>query len=440
MFCQFIASSLEKNKKCVVVVRGRHLVDQASKRLHDMGIDHGVFMANHAGYNPTHPIQVASIDTCRARKTHPPADLLIIDEAHFAISDSYKKFLEHYPDSVWLSVTATPWVRQGLKHLAEKVIYPITMGELIEQKYLSKPRYFIPNFFDSSNIDIKSGEYNEDQAFNEFERQKLYGSVTQEWLKHGVKKSSLCFAINLNHASALLLAFREVDARACVIDANWSLEERHAKIHELGRGELDIIINVGTMTVGVDIPFLNNIIFCRPTYSKILYVQMAGRGSRRTETKSEFKIIDHVENIKRHGFIEDEEPSDLEPFKRRAVGKSVSGIRCKSCYMVNLPSESHCIGCGLPLHSESVSKTKPIITKDGTLNELVYQELKEDFEKRAYWFWEVAKKNGYKIGFVWKKLTEEFGEEKTRENYRIYRKIKQLDSSRPSKPNYFAPR
>src|SRR6266567_2858736 len=62
VFCRMIKDAVAKNKKAIIVVRGRKLVDQASKRLTREHVQHGVHMANHWNYRPTLPVQVCSID------------------------------------------------------------------------------------------------------------------------------------------------------------------------------------------------------------------------------------------------------------------------------------------------------------------------------------------------------------------------------------------
>src|SRR5581483_11655325 len=58
-----------------------------------LGIEHGVIMSDDPRRKPHLPVHVASIDTIHRREDTPPADLLILDEAHFAVSDTWKKLI-----------------------------------------------------------------------------------------------------------------------------------------------------------------------------------------------------------------------------------------------------------------------------------------------------------------------------------------------------------
>lgn len=399
-----------------MVVRGRSLVQQASKRLHEMEVPHAVFMGNE--YDARYPVQIVSIDTVRSRQQYPPAKMLIIDECHHAVSSSFKDFLEHYEDSFILGVSATPYPKEGLEHVARKVIYPISITELFEQKYLCPPKYFAPNKLDMAGVKKTAGEYNEKESFNAFEKAAIYGHVASHWQKLCKGESSLCFAITLKHGLELVKTFYEVGARAVLITAKDSLSLRSEAISALESGNIDVIVNVGTMTTGVDIPSLKNIIMCRPTMSKILFTQMLGRGTRTAPGKEYFKVIDHVGNIERHGFIEDERQADLKPAVKRK-GPSVAPVKtCPDCYAVMAAGFLSCAECGYKFES----KKKELGFIDTELKEILFE--KDEFKRFAIKFAETAVDRGYSIGYVWIKLKEKFGEEECRKRYQVYRVIK----------------
>ena len=148
-----VKAAVEKKRNAVILVRGRKLVDQASQRLFRENVTHGVLMAGHWNYKPTMPVQVCSVDTLIARKLRPKADLIIIDEAHLAISDGYREVIADYPDAFIVAVTATPYVDKSLTHVAQTVVHPISMNELIEQGFLVPFRYFAPS---TPELDRKS--------------------------------------------------------------------------------------------------------------------------------------------------------------------------------------------------------------------------------------------------------------------------------------------
>ena len=65
-----------------------------------------------------------------------------------------------------------------------------------------------------------------------------------------------------------------------------------------------MISNVGILNAGFDCPDIDVVILYRATMSLPLFLQMVGRGSRTTQSKSNFTILDFGNNIQRHGFWE----------------------------------------------------------------------------------------------------------------------------------------
>src|SRR5690606_26473623 len=78
----------------------------------------------------------------------PAVDLLVIDEAHHAVADSYRRIIDRVlhlnPMARIFGVTATPnrGDRKGLREVFTNVADQIRMGELIASGHLVRPRTF----------------------------------------------------------------------------------------------------------------------------------------------------------------------------------------------------------------------------------------------------------------------------------------------------------
>lgn len=420
IFSTILRGAAEKNNRAIMAVRGRALVDQASKRLTDMGVDHGVYMANHKLWAPDKPIQIASIDTIRSRKAAPPAKIVVIDEAHYAISKSFKSFLENYPDSYWLSVTATPWAKGGLLHLVSNpgaVVYPISIAELIEQKYLCPAKYYAPTKFDVSNLKIRNGDFIEEEALTQFEKQAIYGDVVSAYKKYCVGEPTFVFCINVAHAIRMQEMFTAHNITTSIITAETSLDDREKII-----ANHDVIISISTLLVGVDVPKLKNIIVCRPTASKNVHVQMLGRGTRVFPGKEFFRVIDHCGNIARHGFLIDENKVILDGdknTKKAAKNQEKPHLKtCPTCFLTMSTKEKVCQECGHEFRSTELPDMIECEIKELDI------DLRSRMKFRAKYLLNSAWAYGYKCGYVYIKLKEEFGEPACRENWQIYRSAK----------------
>jgi superfamily II DNA or RNA helicase len=112
------------------------------------------------------PVVVASIQTLmgeqrRARWPQDHFSLVVVDEAHHALADSYQKALQHFNAKV-LGVTATPdrGDKRNLGQYFENVAFEITMFDLIKQGYLSPVKVkALPVEIDLKNVKSVAGDY-----------------------------------------------------------------------------------------------------------------------------------------------------------------------------------------------------------------------------------------------------------------------------------------
>ena len=69
MAAALVKAFVEKGRKVLFLAHRRELIIQTSDKLNDFEVRHGVIMANHKKENSFATVQVASIDTLRARAT-----------------------------------------------------------------------------------------------------------------------------------------------------------------------------------------------------------------------------------------------------------------------------------------------------------------------------------------------------------------------------------
>ena len=420
-FTTMMKTAVANGKRCVMLVRGRSLVDQTHKRLLKENTPHGVFMANHWARNLNQPIQICSVDTVISRQEFPPADLLVIDEAHLATSDAYKQVIEKYNKSYVVAVTATPYGKEPLRHLADSVVSPISTEELMARGYLIRPRYFAPSAPDLKGIKTVAGDYANNQLHERMSN--LAGDIVDTYKRLGENRPALLFAVNINHSKSLCSELNKSGIKAEHIDAEHDSKERQESISRLESGETKVICSVGTMTTGVDIPKIGCLIMARPTKSYNLWIQMVGRGTRpvypegadlstdesrldaiQNSIKKDFIVLDHAGNVTRHGFITDEPEVNLDGEEKSTKIKSPK--TCKRCYLVYFGSD--CPACGFVLANKKrdieIDREKELVELQNMplVNEIVL------FVNRAK---AEAKSKGYKRGWVYHKVKDAYGEE-----------------------------
>lgn len=406
IFSHILKSAAALGTPSIMVVRGRQLVDQASQRLFKEGVRHGVRMAGHWNKDYSALVQVCSIDTLTSREDYPNARLVVIDEAHNAFGDGYIRLIENYRDAYFLGVTATPYTHKPLSHIADVVVHPIRMRELIERGYLVPPRYFAPSTPDLKGVRKQNGDYVSSQLENRMNT--LTGDIVQNWIKYGEGRPTILFACNIQHSLSLVRAFEQAGIPAEHVEANHSFAQRTATVDRLRAGRIKIISNVGILCTGVDIPFVGCIIMARPTQSYNLYIQQAGRGTRTCPDvgKCDFIILDHAGNILRHGFIDEEPECDLEGSVRERSGPEPH--TCKVCYVVFEGSE--CPECGAPARVRSDRSTE-LVVEDGVLEEIKHLPLAAEITIFVNQVKRIQKLKNYKRGWIWHQVKEKYGEE-----------------------------
>jgi DNA repair protein RadD len=337
-FSHIMIESEKKGWKCMMIVRGRKLVAQASTRLFRENVPHGVIMATHWNFKPTLPIQLCSIDTLIAQNARPfkgqKKVLIVIDEAHMAVSEGYREVLADYPDALIVAVTATPYSNKSLEHIAETIVHPVTVRELMDTGFLVDARYYAPAEPNVSGVRVSksTGDYVQDELAALMDKSSITGDIIAHWKKIAEGRPTICFAVSVEHSKHVARQFTEAGIPAEHCDADTKEELRDRLIQRLEAGEIKVLVNVGILCTGVDIPSVSCIVMARPTKSYNLYIQQAGRGTRPAPGKKDFIVLDHAGNVTRHGFITDEPEPNLKG--RKQVGGGTRVRRCDECFAV----------------------------------------------------------------------------------------------------------
>lgn len=369
-----IESARAKGKRVIFTVPAISLVDQTVREFYAEGIrDIGVIQSDHPMTDPSKPVQIASIQTL-ARREIPPADLVIIDEAHriFEFTETWMT-RDDWLDVPFIGLSATPWTR-GLGRLYDRLIIAATTAELIEAGYLSKFRVFAPSHPDLSGVRTKAGDYVESELSEAMQRGTLVADVVSTWLALAERRPTLCFAVDRVHARTLQVRFEDAGVRCGYLDAMTPREEREAIRKAFQAGELEVVCNVGVLTTGVDWD-VRCIVLARPTKSEILYTQIIGRGLRTAEGKADCIILDHSDTTLRLGFVTDihhaklndgsiDQAADAKPQDAAAPKPK----ECPRCHYVIAPKMTSCPSCG-----RVAEKRTAVETMDGELVDLSAQ-------------------------------------------------------------------
>ena len=405
-----VEGALAKRKRVIFVVPAISLIDQTVQAFYAEGIhDIGVMQGNHVMTDWTKPVQVASIQTLRRRRT-PDADLVIVDEAHRR--DTHLTRWLHSPEwshVPFIGLSATPWAK-GLGKDYDDLIIAATTADLIEAGYLSRFRVFAPTNPDLSKVRTVAGDFHEGDLADVMGDAKLVADVVTTWLQRGENRPTLLFAVDRAHAQALERQFQEANVSTGYIDGNTPPEEREAVRKRFHSGAVKVVCSVGCLTTGVDWD-VRCIVLARPTKSEMLFVQIIGRGLRTAPGKADCLVLDHSDTHLRLGFVTDIRHDRLDDGKPREAStterKEALPKECPKCAYLRPPRVRTCPSCGFV--AEAVSEVAPA---KGHLAELTPKAAQADIRVKQRWYSEllaIAADRGYKPGWAANQYRKKFG-------------------------------
>ena len=405
-----IGNALAKGKRVLFTVPAIALVDQTVESFWSQGIrDIGVIQAQHAMTDWSKPVQIASVQTLQKRNL-PRADVVLIDEAHKWFRFYEKWFLaEDWKNIPIIGLSATPWTK-GLGRYYQELIVAGTTKAMIDEGILSPFRVFAPSHPDLKGVRTLAGDFHEGDLSDAMNKAPLIADVVTTWQRLGEGRPTLCFAVDRAHAKHLQQQFEAAGIPCGYQDAHTTDSERKEIKRKFHNGEFRIVCNVGTLTTGVDWD-VRCIIFARPTKSRMLFVQIAGRGLRTAPDKDYCLFLDHSDNHLRLGFVTDIHCDKLDDGKPQAVetqDRIALPKECPKCHFLKAPRTAKCPSCGFTceIHSK-------VEFKEGRLEELQPKGSKaaKGWDKGATFGqlkW-IANERGYNDGWISHKFRELFG-------------------------------
>lgn len=332
--------------------------------------------------------------------------LIITDENHHSLAQSYKRIYEAFPDVCRVGVTATP-IRlngDGLGDVNDKLIIGVSTKWLIENNYLAPYDYYAPDIADLTGLHIRNGEYISAEIEKRMIQKAVFGDVIRYYDQLADGKKAICYCSTVNHSERTAEAFNNAGIAAAHIDGNTSAAERDRIISEFRSGKITVLCNVDLISEGFDVPDCECAILLRPTQSLTLFIQQSMRCMRYKPGKRAV-IIDHVGNYARHGMPDDDREWSLEKRSHEKRGKQENRsavIQCPECFYTFKPDDngkSVCPNCGyhFPNPREVEEKPGELIHVTGFKLDYCGPEQCETYGELL----EYARRKGYKPGWAY---------------------------------------
>jgi DNA repair protein RadD len=382
IFTAIAQSAVARGRQVLILVHRRELLHQASRKLAEIGLDHGLIASGIPATD--HPVRVASVQTLvrRLSTIDWQPSLVIIDEAHHASAGSWARILQQWPDAYRLGVTATPCRLdgRGLSTAFDSLVLGPTVADLTAAGYLSAARIYAPPVVaDLSGLRRRAGDYAIDQAATAMDRPTVTGDAIGHYSRLAAGQRAIAFCCSIAHAESVARSFNAAGISAATLLGN--TPDRDAVVAGFDAGSVQILVTVDVVSEGFDIPAASCAILLRPTQSLGLFLQQVGRVLRPAPGKSEALILDHVGNVHRHGFPDDAREWSLADGVRRGKrGSAAPTVRtCPSCYAAFKPAPI-CPVCG---HQQPTAKPRVMRQVDGELQELRRESVRQRIAERA---------------------------------------------------------
>lgn len=226
--------------------------------------------------------------------------LCIYDESHRAASESSRHVLSSLgffdtQEYLLTGFSATPFRTdsKGLGEIFDKVVYHKSIKDLIALGYLSQPVGIkIKTDLDLSTVQTEDGDFKTESLASVMNTSEMIGVAVDSWMEQAKDRRTVAFGVTVSHAQNLAEEFRRRGVAAEAIHGGTPQDERASLLERFKNGAISVLTNCQILTEGWDAPEVSCVLIAKPTQSKGLYQQMAGRGLRLFPNKQNCLILD----------------------------------------------------------------------------------------------------------------------------------------------------
>ena len=245
--------------------------------------------------------------------------VVVIDEGHHARANSYRKILDWYTQNEAvrvLGVTATPdrADEEALGQIFDTVAFDYEIADAIHDGWLVPITQQMVHVegLDFSQVRTTAGDLNGKDLAKVMEYEENLHRVVSPAIEIAGDKRTLVFSSSVDHAERMAEMFnRHKPGSATSVCGKTPKDDRRRILSDFETGRIQTVCNCNVLTEGFDNPGVEVIIMARPTKSRSLYAQMAGRATRPAEAIAH-DLNDHESPEARKAMIEaSEKPNCL---------------------------------------------------------------------------------------------------------------------------------
>lgn len=331
VFASVAADQVRAGDRVLILAHRGELLEQAADKLQrSTGLVSAVEKAESTCLNSWFRVVVGSVQTLQrtARLERFPHDYfgtIIIDEAHHAITDGYRRILDYFSGAKVLGVTATP-DRGDMRNLGEvfdSLAFEYKLTDAIKEGYLCKiMAQTIPLQLDITSVTMSGGDYAVGDLGTALD--PYLEQIAAEMARRCKSRKTVVFLPLIKTSQKFRDLLNTYGFRAA--EVNGQSDDRRQVLADFDAGKYNVLCNSMLLTEGWDCPSVDCVVILRPTKVRSLYSQMVGRGTRLSPGKTDLLLLDFLWMTDRHELCR---PADL-VCEDRAVARQMTETLAES--------------------------------------------------------------------------------------------------------------
>ena len=333
VFSKVVEDRVREGDRVLIMAHRGELLNQAADKLGKMtGLSCAIEKAEESCLGKWNRVVVGSVQSLQRpqRLDKFPDDYfstIVVDEAHHAITDGYRRILDKFSKAHVLGVTATPdrGDQRKLGEVFQSLAYEYSIVQAIKQGYLCRiMAQTIPLQLDMRSLKTQAGDYtlgSIDTALDPYLEQ-----IATEMEKYCKDRKTVVFLPLIKTSQK----FRDILNRHGfkAAEVNGMSEDRDQILKDFEHDKYNILCNSMLLTEGWDCPSVDCIVVLRPTKVRSLYTQMVGRGTRLHPGKEDLLLLDFLWLSEKHELCR---PADIICKNRDVALKMTENLAAAGC-------------------------------------------------------------------------------------------------------------
>lgn len=368
VFASVASDQVRAGHRVLILAHRGELLEQAADKLQrSTGLVSAVEKADATCLNTWFRVVVGSVQTLQrtARLERFPHDYfgtIIIDEAHHAITDGYRRILDYFGSAKVLGVTATP-DRGDMRNLGEvfdSLAFEYKLTDAIKEGYLCRiMAQTIPLKLDISSVTMSGGDYAVGDLGTALD--PYLEQIAAEMAQRCKGRKTVVFLPLIKTSQKFRDLLNSHGFRAA--EVNGQSTDRKEVLADFDAGKYNVLCNSMLLTEGWDCPSVDCVVVLRPTKVRSLYSQMVGRGTRLSPGKSDLLLLDFLWMTDKHELCR---PADL-VCEDRAVARQMTENLAQT-------------GCPEDIEEAAVQASEDVVAQR---EEALAKQLEEQRRKKA---------------------------------------------------------